>query len=189
MTCPFTNRDDREVGGAAGQVGPRLAGDFAWGDNRRRDAGAGAEQHSACCRKPTPNREIVPMMLGLPCKLATVSTFFALLFAWDSFGLAIFAADAAPTAATVIRVDTTQARHTIAAGIGASWHAMGQTPFWYRDLVGRDNRTCRGSGFGGKWDCRGPQGPDTKTAFAPWRATTRQCLRPSCAGSSWYRRG
>lgn len=89
------------------------------------------------------------MWLGLRYKLAVVSPFFGLLFAWGEPGLVIFAADAAPAEATVIRVDTTQTRHTMAAGIGASWHAMGQTPYWYRDLVGRDNRTCRGSGFGG----------------------------------------
>ena len=69
------------------------------------------------------------MSLRLPCKLAAVSTFFALLFAWGSFGQAIFAADTAPGGATVIRVDTTQVRHTMAKGIApppASLHAANE---------------------------------------------------------------
>ncbi|HEU5078464.1 MAG TPA: hypothetical protein VFT72_04590 [Opitutaceae bacterium] len=37
----------------------------------------------------------------------------------------------------------------MAAGLGASWHAIGPTTFWYGDLIQRDNRTCRGSAFGG----------------------------------------
>lgn len=89
------------------------------------------------------------MSLWLPCRLAVVSTCLAFWFAWGGPGQAILAADVAPAGATIIRVDTTKTLHTMAAGIGASWHAMGQTPYWYRDLVGRDNRTCRGSGFGG----------------------------------------
>ena len=108
------------------------------------------------------------MSLRLPCKLAVGSTFLALLFAWGSFGLAIFAADATPTAATVMRVDTAKTLHTMAAGIGASWHAMGQTPYWYRDLVGRDNRTCRGSGFGGYPPLDFTQGGEDIQAHARW---------------------
>lgn len=89
------------------------------------------------------------MRLALRYTVAVLSPFLGLLLAWGGPGLAIFAVEAAPAEVTVIRVDTTKTRHTMAAGIGASWHATGQTPFWYRDLVGRDNRTCRGSGFGG----------------------------------------
>ena len=37
----------------------------------------------------------------------------------------------------------------MAGGLGASWHAIGPTPSWYGDLDGRENRICRGSGFGG----------------------------------------
>ncbi len=48
-----------------------------------------------------------------------------------------------------IRVDTARTRHIMAGGLGASWHAIGPTPSWYGDLDGRENRICRGSGFGG----------------------------------------
>ena len=36
------------------------------------------------------------MSLRLPCKLAVGSTFVALLFAWGSPALSVFAADSAP---------------------------------------------------------------------------------------------
>ncbi len=49
-----------------------------------------------------------------------------------------------------IRVDTATVKHTMAGGVGASWHAMGPTAYWYRDLVpGKVNRNSRGSGWGG----------------------------------------
>jgi hypothetical protein len=48
-----------------------------------------------------------------------------------------------------ITVDVDKSVHTMRGGIGASWHAIGPTPFYYPDLIGRDNRTCRGSVFGG----------------------------------------
>jgi hypothetical protein len=51
--------------------------------------------------------------------------------------------------AVPIRIDIARTRHTMAGGIGASWHAIGPTPYWYGDLDGRENRICRGSGFGG----------------------------------------
>jgi len=48
-----------------------------------------------------------------------------------------------------ITVDVDKPVHIMRGGIGASWHAIGPTPFYYPDLIGRDNRTCRGSAFGG----------------------------------------
>lgn len=47
-----------------------------------------------------------------------------------------------------IRIDTAAVKHTMAGGAGASWHAMGPTALWYKNL-GRDNRNARGSGWGG----------------------------------------
>lgn len=49
----------------------------------------------------------------------------------------------------IIRVDLNQPIHTMRGGIGASWHAIGPTPYYYPDLIGRNNRECRGSAFGG----------------------------------------
>jgi hypothetical protein len=69
------------------------------------------------------------MSLRLPCNLAVVSTFSALLFAWGNPELAIFATDAAPGGVTVICVDTTQVRQTMAASITtppASLHAANE---------------------------------------------------------------
>jgi hypothetical protein len=39
----------------------------------------------------------------------------------------------------------------MAGGMGASWHAIGPTVYWYENLLGpsRNNRTARGSAFGG----------------------------------------
>ncbi len=37
----------------------------------------------------------------------------------------------------------------MAGGIGASWHAMGPDVVHYPDLIGRDNRACKGSAYGG----------------------------------------
>ena len=47
-----------------------------------------------------------------------------------------------------IEVNAGRAVHTLAGGAGASWHAMGQTAYWYKDL-NRVNRNSRGSGWGG----------------------------------------
>ncbi len=48
-------------------------------------------------------------------------------------------------------VDVSRNGHTMAGGLGASWHAIGPTAYWYDGLIGkgRNNRTCRGSAFGG----------------------------------------
>lgn len=48
-----------------------------------------------------------------------------------------------------VTVDLGQSVHVMRGGIGASWHAIGPTVFHYSDLIGRDNRSVRGSGFGG----------------------------------------
>lgn len=49
-----------------------------------------------------------------------------------------------------IDIDTTNVKHTMAGGAGASWHAIGPTAHWYKDLIlGKLNRNCRGSGWGG----------------------------------------
>jgi len=65
--------------------------------------------------------------------------------------LALLAATlaAAQTNETTITVNAGKVVHTMRGGIGASWHAIGPTPFYYPDLIRRDNRTCRGSAFGG----------------------------------------
>lgn len=57
-------------------------------------------------------------------------------------------ADQRPKDAEVV-VDLDQSTHTMAEGIGASWHALGPTAFWYNGLHGRINRWARGSCFGG----------------------------------------
>ncbi len=52
--------------------------------------------------------------------------------------------------AAEIRIDTATVKHTMAGGAGASWHAMGPTAYWYKDLIpGKVNRNSRGSGWGG----------------------------------------
>jgi len=61
----------------------------------------------------------------------------------------VSAAESARTNEVTITVDASKVVHTMAGGMGASWHAIGPTPFYYPDLVGRDNRTARGSAFGG----------------------------------------
>jgi hypothetical protein len=48
-----------------------------------------------------------------------------------------------------IRVNLEKVVHTMAGGIGASWHAMGPDVIHYPDLIGRDNRACKGSAYGG----------------------------------------
>jgi hypothetical protein len=58
---------------------------------------------------------------------------------------------AAPAETAAIRIDAAHTVHTMAGGMGASWHALGPTVYWYEDLLGpgRNNRTSRGSAFGG----------------------------------------
>lgn len=57
---------------------------------------------------------------------------------------------AAPAGRDVsITVEIDKIVHTMRGGIGASWHAMGPTLYYYPDLIGRNNRACRGSAFGG----------------------------------------
>ena len=48
-----------------------------------------------------------------------------------------------------IRIDLSNVKHWMAGGAGASWHAMGPTAYWYKNLPGRLNRNSRGSGWGG----------------------------------------
>ncbi len=48
-----------------------------------------------------------------------------------------------------ISVNLEKINHVMAGGIGASWHAMGPNVVHYADLIGRDNRTCKGSAYGG----------------------------------------
>ena len=65
---------------------------------------------------------------------------------------ALHAADAEPLTGqrnVLVTVDFGKSIHTMRGGIGASWHAIGPTVFQYPELIGRDNRSCRGSGFGG----------------------------------------
>ncbi len=45
--------------------------------------------------------------------------------------------------------DLRQPFHQMAGGIGANWHAIGPHAFWYDGLIGRRNRTSRGSAWGG----------------------------------------
>jgi hypothetical protein len=51
--------------------------------------------------------------------------------------------------AKTITIHTGMVAHTMRGGLGASWHAIGPTAFHYPDVIGRDNRACRGSAFGG----------------------------------------
>ncbi len=49
-----------------------------------------------------------------------------------------------------IRINMNEVVHKMAGGAGASWHAMGPTAYWYKDLLpGKMNRNSRGSGWGG----------------------------------------
>lgn len=61
------------------------------------------------------------------------------------------AAEPAPSPAAPLRFDIRldEVRHTMAGGLGASWHAMGPDVVHYPDLIGRDNRACKGSAYGG----------------------------------------
>jgi len=106
------------------------------------------------------------MIRGLFPLIAAMICLLGLMLAGSQATSGAFAADATP--ATAIRVDTTRVRHTMAAGLGASWHAIGPTPFWYCDLVGRDNRTCRGSGFGGYPPLDSTKAWDDIRAHARW---------------------
>lgn len=63
----------------------------------------------------------------------------------------LHAADAEPLKSkrTVsVSVDLGKSVHVMRGGIGASWHAIGPTVFYYPNL-NRNNRSCRGSAFGG----------------------------------------
>ena len=74
--------------------------------------------------------------------------FLALWLGVTSVGHLLGATPAEPMA---IRIDAAHTIHTMAGGMGASWHALGPTVYWYEDLLGpgRINRTSRGSAFGG----------------------------------------
>jgi hypothetical protein len=48
-----------------------------------------------------------------------------------------------------VQIDLNKVNHTMAGGIGASWHAMGADVINYPDLIGRDNRACKGSAYEG----------------------------------------
>ena len=63
--------------------------------------------------------------------------------------------------AAALTVDLGRSVHSMRGGLGASWHALGPTVFHYPDLVKRDNRTCRGSAFGGNPPLR----PDSRPAW------------------------
>lgn len=51
--------------------------------------------------------------------------------------------------ASAVTIDTGRVIHRMRGGLGASWHAIGPTPFYYPDVINRNNRACRGSVFGG----------------------------------------
>ena len=63
--------------------------------------------------------------------------------------------------AATLTVDLGRPVHSMRGGLGASWHALGPTVFHYPDLVNRDNRTSRGSAFGGNPPLR----PDARAAW------------------------
>jgi hypothetical protein len=69
-----------------------------------------------------------------------------------------------------LRIDTTQVVHTMASGMGASWHAIGPTAYWYDGLIGqgRNNRTCRGSAFGGNPPLSNPKAWSDLLGHARW---------------------
>ena len=71
-------------------------------------------------------------------------------------GSMALADDPPPAAAAVpqnhsvqVDIDLAKVTHTMAGGIGASWHAIGPDVIHYPDLIGRDNRACKGSAYGG----------------------------------------
>ena len=78
-------------------------------------------------------------------KLRRLAVYAALL----ALGSEAFAAATIQTNEVTITVDAGKVVHMMRGGIGASWHAIGPTVFYYPDLIGRDNRTCLGSAFGG----------------------------------------
>ena len=63
--------------------------------------------------------------------------------------------------AAALTVDLGRPVHVMQGGLGASWHALGPTVYHYPDLVNRDNRTSRGSAFGGNPPLR----PEADTAW------------------------
>jgi hypothetical protein len=48
-----------------------------------------------------------------------------------------------------IRIDAAAVMHTMAAGAGAEWDALGPTAYRYEGLIDRENRNARGSAWGG----------------------------------------
>ena len=78
-------------------------------------------------------------------KLRRLAVYAALL----ALGSEAFAAATIQTNEVTITVDAGKVVHMMRGGIGASWHAIGPTVYYYPDLIGRDNRTCLGSAFGG----------------------------------------
>ncbi len=87
----------------------------------------GMEEHS---RRPTSDattgdkRTIVPIARSVALWLVIASMGHRLVFAAD------------PPAA--FSVDVTRSVHTMASGMGASWHAIGPTAYWYDGLIGQD---------------------------------------------------
>ncbi len=69
-----------------------------------------------------------------------------------------------------IAVDCSKIKHTMAGGAGASWHAIGPTGFWYKNLQGRANRNARGSGWGGYPPLERTQAWDDIRRHARWLA-------------------
>ena len=76
--------------------------------------------------------------------IVSLALFISSIIVNDSFGQ-----NQTNAAGYKISVNLARTSHVMAGGIGASWHSMGATVFYYPDLIKRDNRTCKGSGFGG----------------------------------------
>jgi len=95
-------------------------------------------------------------------KLRRLAVYAALL----ALGSEAFAAATIQTNEVTITVDAGKVVHMMRGGIGASWHAIGPTVYYYPDLIGRDNRTCFGSAFGGN--------PPVRPEYEPaWRDLLR----------------
>ncbi|MGB7760199.1 MAG: cellulase family glycosylhydrolase [Bryobacteraceae bacterium] len=67
---------------------------------------------------------------------------------FHAMAVVLLPAWAAAQAPVQIEVNAARVVHVMAGGAGASWHAMGQTAYWYKDMT-RVNRNSRGSGWGG----------------------------------------
>lgn len=85
---------------------------------------------------------------GVQGTFVPLATAFAVGLIIASMGNCVAIAADPPVA---FRIDVSREVHTMASGMGASWHAIGPTVYWYDGLIGqgRNNRTCRGSAFGG----------------------------------------